>query len=94
MQIYLQIIGRCGDLKKKIIFLILTVSMWEEGYVCKRTGAIGGQKRLPEPPLDSEILAVVVSHMGAGNQTQFICKRSVSPALSFFFFYLNLYCWY
>lgn len=64
--------------------------MWEEGYVCKRTGAIGGQKRLPEPPLDSEILAVVVSHMGAGNQTQFICKRSVSPALSFFFFLFEL----
>lgn len=73
--------------------------IWEEGYVYKRTGVIGGPKRLPDPrPLDWEIHAVVVSHRGAGNQTQFLCQRIVySEALrhlssSFFFLIFILIC--
>lgn len=72
--------------------------MWEEGYVCKRTGVIGGQKKLPDPPSpppDSEIHAVVVSHMVLGTKPSFSASACVSSSFIFFFnFYFNLYCWY
>lgn len=69
--------------------------MWEEGYVCKRTGVLGGQKRLPDPP---------PPQFGDAHSGGFpygcwelnpvsLQAQCVSSSLSFNF-YFNLYCWY